>query len=75
MAVRRNRINLGIFDNRVEDSSGRQLLSERHRVYKEAKKRMPNRWSGSSRNWKPVEIVWLNPEKSADNATIMLQAA
>ena len=36
---------------------------------------MPNRWSGSSRNWKPVEIVWLNPEKSADSATIMLQAA
>jgi putative transposase len=52
-----------------------QILSERHHVYKEAKKRMPNRWSGSIRNWKPVKIVWLNPEKSSDNAAVMLQAA
>ncbi len=52
-----------------------QMLSERHRIYEEAKKRMPNRWSGSTRNWKPVKIVWLNPEKSSDNATVMLQAA
>jgi putative transposase len=52
-----------------------KILSERHRVYEEAKKRMPNRWSGSTRNWKPDKIVWLNPEKSSDNATVMLQAA
>ncbi|MCP4720742.1 MAG: IS3 family transposase [Desulfobacteraceae bacterium] len=57
--------------------SGRedQILSERHRVYEEAKKRMPNRWSGSTRNWKPDKFVWLNPEKSSDNADVMLQAA
>jgi len=42
-----------------------QMLSERHRIYEEAKKRMPNRWSGLTRNWKPVKIVWLNPEKSS----------
>ena len=52
-----------------------QILSERHRVYEEAKKRMPNRWSGSTRNWKPDKIVWLNPENSSDNATVTLQAA
>jgi putative transposase len=52
-----------------------KILSERHRVYEEAKKRMPNRWSGSTRNWKPDKIVWLNPEKSSDNAAFMLQAA
>jgi transposase InsO family protein len=52
-----------------------QILSERHRIYNEAKKRMPNRWSGSTRNWEPVKIVWLNPEKSSDNSTVMLQAA
>jgi len=52
-----------------------KILSERHRVYEEAKKRMPNRWSGSTRNWKPVKVVWLNPEKSSDNSDLMLQAA
>ena len=52
-----------------------QILSERHRVYEEAKKRMPSRWSGLTRNWKPVKVVWLNPEKSSDNADVMLQAA
>jgi transposase InsO family protein len=52
-----------------------RILSKRHRLYKEAKKRMPNRWSGSTRNWKPDKIVWLNPDKSSDNTDLMLHAA
>jgi transposase InsO family protein len=52
-----------------------QILSERHRVYEKAKNRMPNRWSGATRNWKPVKIVRLNPEKLSDNPMVMLQAA
>lgn len=39
------------------------LLRERTIVYQAAKALHPNRWSGEVRNWKPVEIVHLNPEK------------
>jgi transposase InsO family protein len=52
-----------------------QILYERHRVYEEAKNRMPNRWSGSTRNWRPIRVVCLNPEKSSENSHLMLQAA
>ena len=52
-----------------------QILLKRHRVYKEAQKRMPKRWSGSIRNWQPIKKVRLNPEKSSDNANSLLQAA
>ena len=52
-----------------------KILAERHLVYKAAKKRRPNRWSGSTRNWEPVKIVRLNPEKSLNDTTVMLKAA
>jgi transposase InsO family protein len=52
-----------------------QILSERHCVYKEAKKRMPNRWSGETRNWNPVKIVRLNPEKSSGDVLTFYKAA
>jgi len=32
-------------------------------VYKAARKRNPERWSGDTRNWSPVTEVWLNPPK------------
>jgi putative transposase len=32
-------------------------------VYKAAKQRNPERWSGETRNWNPVTEVWLNPPK------------
>lgn len=41
------------------------LLRKRTDVYEAAKKKHPQRWSGAIRNWKPVLIVHLNPEKSA----------
>ena len=52
-----------------------QILSDRHRVYERAKKRMPNRWSGETRNWNPIKIVRLNPEKSSDDMSIFDKAA
>ena len=52
-----------------------QILLKRHRVYKKAQERMPQRWSGSIRNWQPIKKVRLNPEKSSDNANTLLQAA
>ena len=41
----------------------RVLLEKRKQVYQAAKARNPNRWSGVTRNWQPIESVALNPEK------------
>lgn len=37
-----------------------QILSQREKVYAEAKKRNPTRWSGTTRNWQPIKEVKLN---------------
>jgi len=38
-----------------------QILMKRKEVYEQAKRRNPNRWSGSTRNWEPIVEVRLNP--------------
>ena len=43
----------------------RHLLEARHAVYQSARQRNPRRWSGNTRNWTPVSIVTLNPERDA----------
>jgi len=40
-----------------------ELLERRKQVYREARARHPNRWSGEIRNWELPERVWLNSEK------------
>jgi putative transposase len=40
-----------------------ELLRQRDAIYAAAKAANPNRWSGATRNWKPVTVVHLNPEK------------
>ena len=40
-----------------------QILAKRKQVYEQAKSIHPERWSGDTRNWNPVEKVYLNPEK------------
>lgn len=45
---------------RGEDTA---LLEHRTEVYQAAKERNPNRWSGETRNWKPIGNVALNPDK------------
>lgn len=42
-----------------------QILAARKSVYEQAKQLRPSRWSGSTRNWDPIDIVILNPEKKA----------
>ena len=42
-----------------------RLLSQRTAVYEAAKAIRPERWSGPTRNWKPVLVVHLNPEKQS----------
>lgn len=39
------------------------ILAKRQQVYKDAKQRTPERWSGDIRNWEPITEVYLNPEK------------
>jgi hypothetical protein len=41
------------------------LLAARHAVYQDARQRNPQRWSGPTRNWTPVGVVTLNPERDA----------
>jgi len=47
-----------------------QVLAKRRAVYAAARKRHPERWSGSTRDWSMIEIVRLNPEhgKTASEA-------
>ena len=44
---------------------GIAILRQRDLLYKAAKAKRPDRWSGETRNWVPDEIVYLNPNKSA----------
>lgn len=39
------------------------ILKQRDEVYTRAKSANPKRWSGATRNWEPVVIVHLNPDK------------
>lgn len=39
------------------------ILAKRRRVYRDARKREPRRWSGETRNWTPIGAVYLNPIK------------
>ena len=39
------------------------VLAARHTVYQDARQRNPQRWSGSTRNWTPIGVVTLNPER------------
>jgi transposase InsO family protein len=39
------------------------ILAQRHMLYEAAKTLRPDRWSGSTRNWEPEKIVYLNPGK------------
>lgn len=40
-----------------------KILGKRKRVYEEARKKNPRRWSGKTRNWEAKGEVYLNPEK------------
>jgi putative transposase len=42
-----------------------RVLAARHVVYQDARQRNPQRWSGPTRNWTPVGVVTLNPERDA----------
>lgn len=39
------------------------ILARREEVYRDARKRNPQRWSRDTRDWKLEDQVWLNPER------------
>jgi len=41
------------------------MLAVRHAVYQDAWQHNPQRWSGPTRNWTPVGVVTLNPERGS----------
>ncbi len=49
------------------------ILSNRHSVYQKARRRHPERWTRQTRNWNPVRLVWLNPEKKKEMSQTNLQ--
>ncbi len=61
----------------VQRHSGKdvEILKHRERVYLEAKKRHPQRWSGEIRNWEHEPIVKLNPEKESTRKSDLKKAA
>lgn len=44
------------------------ILARRRELYERARSANPERWSGTTRNWTPVGIVALNPERMPANA-------
>lgn len=45
------------------------ILQQRDRVYQDAKRRNPQRWSRDTRNWNLDDQVWLNPERIRPEAS------
>ena len=41
----------------------KKIFKKRNRVYREARNRNPQRWSGKTRKWEHHEVVRLNPER------------
>jgi putative transposase len=38
-----------------------EILTQRHALYQRARCQRPQRWTGNTRNWNPIDEVWLNP--------------
>jgi putative transposase len=43
----------------------REILAARHEVYVQAKSAHPRRWTRHTRNWNPITVVTLNPERDS----------
>jgi transposase InsO family protein len=44
------------------------ILLRRHQLYELARQSNPERWTGITRNWTPIESVTLNPERVSNDA-------
>ncbi len=53
----------------------REILNKRRKVYEQARRQPPQRWSRRIRDWKPIDMVYLNPEKANDETTRLQEVA
>jgi transposase InsO family protein len=53
--------------HRGEDQA---ILAQRHALNQAARDRNPARWSGKTRNWEPIAVVSLNPERTPDSTPV-----
>jgi putative transposase len=54
------------------DGQDRDVLARRHTLYLNARAAHPRRWARHTRNWQPIAVVTLNPEKeSVVNAALV----
>ena len=51
------------------------ILAKRHRVYQLARAKTPERWSGKTRDWTPLETITLNPKRTKTDSRDRDQAA
>lgn len=49
-------------DQRHDGREG-EILAQRHRLYQLARQSNPERWTRATRNWTPIDLVVLNPQK------------
>ncbi len=42
-----------------------KMLQQRQRVYERTRRDNPRSWSGVTRNWQPIQTVYLEPEKKS----------
>lgn len=59
--------------NQRHEGQDVEILKNRKRIYDEAKSNRPERWTQSTRNWKPKGIVFLNPGKPARKEEVKLK--
>lgn len=52
----------------------RRILARRHALNQAARDAHPERWSGKTRNWNPIEVVLLNPERNPENKSANISA-
>jgi transposase InsO family protein len=55
-----------ITPSQKHSGSENEVLECRKEVYRQAREKNPARWSGTTRNWEPIEVVVLNPSKRQD---------
>ena len=56
---------------------GREIakLNKRKEVYEQARQKNPHRWTGKTRNWEPIEVVRLNPERKKASEDVLRSEA
>jgi putative transposase len=47
-----------------------QILAQRHALNQAARDQHPERWSGPTRNWTPITVVSLNPERDLEHTQL-----